>query len=118
AASAGGAGHVGEPLLSGVTRPMMLVDYARGAIAVEAFYRNVPYLSWMNVYVGDPLMTVAPPFQDVGDTDVARARSRERGGAPVQGRRGHGRRRGPRSARRLPRAPEPGPARQRWRRPR
>jgi uncharacterized protein (TIGR03790 family) len=66
---AGVAGHVDEPLLSGVTRPMMLVDYARGAPAGEAFYRNVPYLSWMNVYIGDPLMQVARPFPPVADSD-------------------------------------------------
>ncbi|MGH7337375.1 MAG: TIGR03790 family protein, partial [Myxococcota bacterium] len=66
---AGVAGHVDEPLLSGVTRPTLLVDYARGAPAIEAFYRNVPYLSWMNVYVGDPLMQIERPFKPVADTD-------------------------------------------------
>jgi uncharacterized protein (TIGR03790 family) len=66
---AGVAGHVDEPLLSGVARPMLLVDYARGAPAAEAFYRNVPYLSWMNVYVGDPLMELARPFKATADTD-------------------------------------------------
>jgi uncharacterized protein (TIGR03790 family) len=66
---AGVAGHVDEPLLAGVARPMLLVDYARGATAVEAFYRNVPYLSWMNVYVGDPLMQVARPLAAVSDSD-------------------------------------------------
>jgi uncharacterized protein (TIGR03790 family) len=66
---AGAAGHVDEPLLAGVTHPLMLVDYARGAPAGEAFYRNVPYLSWMNVYVGDPLMQVARPFAAVADSD-------------------------------------------------
>jgi uncharacterized protein (TIGR03790 family) len=66
---AGVAGHVDEPLLSGVTRPTMLVDYARGSPAGEAFYRNVPYLSWMNVYVGDPLMQIARPFKPVADMD-------------------------------------------------
>jgi uncharacterized protein (TIGR03790 family) len=66
---AGVAGHVDEPLLSGVARPMLLVDYARGAPAGEAFYRNVPYLSWMNVYVGDPLMQIERPFKPVADTD-------------------------------------------------
>jgi uncharacterized protein (TIGR03790 family) len=66
---AGVAGHVDEPLLSGVARPILLADYARGAPAVEAFYRNVPYLSWMNVYVGDPLMQVARPYKPVADSD-------------------------------------------------
>jgi uncharacterized protein (TIGR03790 family) len=67
--AAGVAAHVGEPVLTGVTRPMLLVDYARGAIAVEAFYRNVPYLSWMNVYVGDPLMQLSQPRKPVADFD-------------------------------------------------
>jgi uncharacterized protein (TIGR03790 family) len=66
---AGAAGHVSEPLLAGVERPMLLVDYARGAPAGEAFYRNVPYLSWMNVYVGDPLMQVSRPLAPVSDSD-------------------------------------------------
>jgi uncharacterized protein (TIGR03790 family) len=66
---AGVAGHVAEPTLSGVVRPMLLVDYARGVPAAEAYFRNVPYLSWMNVYVGDPLMQVARPFAAVSDTD-------------------------------------------------
>ena len=66
---AGVAGHVDEPLLSGVARPLLLADYARGAPAIEAFYRNVPYLSWMNVYVGDPLMQVARPLAPVADSD-------------------------------------------------
>jgi uncharacterized protein (TIGR03790 family) len=67
--AAGVAGHVDEPLLAGVARPLLLADYARGAPAVEAFYRNVPYLSWMNVYVGDPLMQVARPLAPVADSD-------------------------------------------------
>jgi len=66
---AGVAAHVDEPVLSGVSRPMLLVDYARGATAAEAFYRNVPYLSWMNVYVGDPLMQLSRPFKPVADSD-------------------------------------------------
>jgi uncharacterized protein (TIGR03790 family) len=66
---AGVAGNVDEPMLYGVTRPTLLVDYARGAPAGEAFYRNVPYLSWMNVYVGDPLMQIARPFKPVADLD-------------------------------------------------
>ena len=66
---AGVAAHVDEPVLTGVTRPMIFVDYARGATAAEAFYRNVPYLSWMNVYVGDPLMQLSRPFKPVADGD-------------------------------------------------
>ncbi|MFT5695907.1 MAG: hypothetical protein ACI9QQ_001886 [Myxococcota bacterium] len=68
---AGAAGHVYEPALSGVPRPQIfLPSYAEGARAVEAFYRSVPYLSWMNIYVGDPLMVRAKPLENPqGDRD-------------------------------------------------
>ncbi|MGH0036693.1 MAG: TIGR03790 family protein [Myxococcota bacterium] len=55
--AAGAAGHVDEPTLAGVARPHILLwSYAQGAPAVEAFYRSLPYLGWMNVWIGDPLM--------------------------------------------------------------
>jgi len=57
--AAGSTGHVYEPMLTGVPRPHILLPaYARGARAVEAFYRSIPYLGWTNVYIGDPLMTI------------------------------------------------------------
>src|SRR5690606_6829295 len=60
--AAGAAGNVFEPLLSGTARADVLFDaYFRKVPAVEAHYRAVPYLSWINVWVGDPLMTW--PFQ-------------------------------------------------------
>jgi len=60
--AAGVAGHAMEPSLSGVARPYLLLrEYALGTKAVEAFYRSLPYLGWTNVYVGDPLMTIASP---------------------------------------------------------
>ena len=53
----GVAGHVAEPTLPAVVRPhLMLRDYALGKTAIEAYYQALPYLGWMNVYVGDPLM--------------------------------------------------------------
>ncbi|MBW2293451.1 MAG: TIGR03790 family protein [Deltaproteobacteria bacterium] len=68
---AGVTGHVYEPALSGVPRPQILLpSYASGVRAVEAFYRSIPYLGWMNLYVGDPLMTVAEPLaRPRGDRD-------------------------------------------------
>lgn len=68
---AGVTGHVYEPALSGVPRPQILLpSYAAGVRAVEAFYRSIPYLGWMNIYVGDPLMTVAHPLERPrGDRD-------------------------------------------------
>lgn len=53
----GAAAHVTEPLLAAVARPHILLRrYAQGLPAAEAFFRSIPYLGWMNFYVGDPLM--------------------------------------------------------------
>lgn len=58
----GAAGYVAEPVLSGCVRPYILFRrYVEGIPAGEAYYRSTPYLGWMNVYVGDPLMTVVEP---------------------------------------------------------
>jgi len=58
---AGATGHVGEPTLPGVARPQILLSrYAQGTRAIEAYYSAIPYLGWMNVYVGDPLMRLEP----------------------------------------------------------
>jgi uncharacterized protein (TIGR03790 family) len=66
----GAAGHVFEPLLSGVARPHLLVrSYLLGAPAVEAYYRSIPYLSWMNVWIGDPLMKTPVAFSASNDFD-------------------------------------------------
>jgi len=67
---AGAAGNAFEPLLSGVARPDLLFHaYLRGAPAIEAHYRSVPYLSWMNVWVGDPLMAWPTPPAAASDWD-------------------------------------------------
>ena len=64
----GAAGHVYEPVLPGVVRPhILLPTYAEGVIAVEAYYRSLPFLGWTNVYIGDPLMTVPTPLERAGD---------------------------------------------------
>ena len=56
--ASGVAANASEPLLIGLARPPILFrNYFQGTTAIEAFYRSVPYLSWMNVYLGDPLMT-------------------------------------------------------------
>jgi len=60
--AAGATGHVAEPSLPGVVRPQLLLSrYARGDRAIEAYYSALPYLGWMNVYVGDPLMRLDEP---------------------------------------------------------
>lgn len=67
---AGGAGHTWEPTLAGATRPhVMLPAFARGAPAAEACMRATPYLSWMNVCIGDPLMRSAHPAARPDDRD-------------------------------------------------
>ena len=52
--------HIGDPSLSGVTRPaVQLHAWAEGQSAVEAHFKSVPHLGWMNVFVGDPLLALA-----------------------------------------------------------
>ena len=66
------AGHIAEPSLPAVVRPhRMLRDYALGESAIHAYYRALPYLGWMNVYIGDPLMTLdlVPPVRQPNDQD-------------------------------------------------
>jgi uncharacterized protein (TIGR03790 family) len=68
---AGAAGHVREPTLTTVTRPhIFLRRYAQGVPAVEAYFRGLPYLGWVNVYIGDPLLRVeSPAGPDPDDLD-------------------------------------------------
>jgi hypothetical protein len=66
----GVAGNVFEPLLGGVARmDVLLRHYFVGVPAIEAYYRSVPYLSWMNVWIGDPLMRFGLPLQASEDRD-------------------------------------------------
>ena len=59
--AAGVAGHVYEPYLDAVPRPdYVLPKYYSGATLAEAFYVGIPYLSWMNIVVGDPLCRIGP----------------------------------------------------------
>ncbi|MEE8475535.1 MAG: TIGR03790 family protein [Myxococcota bacterium] len=59
---AGASGHVYEPTLTAVARPhVFLRRYAQGVPVIEAYFRSVPFLGWMNLYVGDPLMRVPNP---------------------------------------------------------
>ena len=70
--AAGAAGQVGEPTLSAVIRPHILFAYyAKGSTAIESYYRALPYLGWVNVYVGDPLMHLEqmPPTPEPRDLD-------------------------------------------------
>ena len=52
----GVAGHVAEPLLAGVVRPQVLFPaYLDGYNLIESYYLAMPFLSWQNVVIGDPL---------------------------------------------------------------
>ena len=60
--AAGAAGQVAEPSLAAIARPQLLFSfYAKGDMAIEAYYKSIPYLGWVNVYVGDPLMRLEHP---------------------------------------------------------
>ena len=68
--AAGAAGHTDEPTLGAVARPALLLGaYARGVPAGEAFLRSIPYLGWMNAWIGDPLMQIAKPRPTLADRD-------------------------------------------------
>jgi uncharacterized protein (TIGR03790 family) len=55
--ASGASGQVDEPYLTGCPRPdFVLPAYASGRNLAESFYMGIPFLSWMNVVIGDPLM--------------------------------------------------------------
>ncbi len=55
-------GHVWEPFLGTTSRPdILLPAYFKGRTLAESFYLSIPALSWQNIVVGDPLMTLGPP---------------------------------------------------------
>lgn len=56
--------HLGDPSLADVTRPTpMLIALAEGSTAIEAHFKSVPQLGWINVFVGDPLLTLPVEMQ-------------------------------------------------------
>lgn len=77
----GAAGHVAEPVLTAVPRPSILfARYAAGAPAGEAYFQSLPYLGWVNVWVGDPLMTL--PAEAVVPPRARRPRDADGDGTP------------------------------------
>ncbi len=59
--------HIADPSLADVTRPTeQLTALARGSLAIEAHFKSVPQLGWVNVFVGDPLL-VLPAESVVGN---------------------------------------------------
>lgn len=61
--------HVAEPYLDAVARPQILFPaYLAGFGLVESYYLAIPFVSWQNVVVGDPLVS---PFQTtMADAEV------------------------------------------------
>lgn len=60
--ASGASGHVWEPYLLGTPRPNYLFPaYFSGKNLAESFYVSIPFLSWMNVVVGDPLCRLPQP---------------------------------------------------------
>jgi uncharacterized protein (TIGR03790 family) len=52
----GVAGHVAEPYLDATVRPQILFPaYLAGFNLAESFYLAMPFVSWENIVVGDPL---------------------------------------------------------------
>jgi uncharacterized protein (TIGR03790 family) len=57
----GVVGHVAEPYLDSIVRPQVLFPaYLAGFNLAESFYMAMPFLSWQDIVVGDPLCS---PFQ-------------------------------------------------------
>lgn len=55
--ASGAAGYVDEPFLQACVHPdILFARYLTGFDAIEAYYMAMPYLSWQNVVVVDPLM--------------------------------------------------------------
>ncbi|MBI4882219.1 MAG: TIGR03790 family protein, partial [Planctomycetes bacterium] len=58
--ASGCAGYVYEPYLNAVVHPDILFSrFLTGYDAIEAYYMAMPYLSWQNIVVVDPLMKSA-----------------------------------------------------------
>lgn len=52
----GVAAHVAEPYLDAIVRPQVLFPaYLSGFTLAESFYLAMPFLSWQNIVIGDPL---------------------------------------------------------------
>jgi uncharacterized protein (TIGR03790 family) len=55
-------GHVAEPYLHATPRPDFLFPaYYSGRNLAESYYLSIPYLSWQNILVGDPLCSLRSP---------------------------------------------------------
>ncbi len=72
--------HLSDPSLAGVTRPVAQLEFwAAGRPAIEAHFKSVPHLGWMNVFVGDPLLALAPQQPPQSEAPIA---DRDQDGIP------------------------------------
>lgn len=80
--------HLADPSLAGVARPDFALEaLARGRTMAEAHFRSLPHLGWMNVLIGDPLVTLPRPSiegreGEPTETLVARERDTDGDGIP------------------------------------
>jgi uncharacterized protein (TIGR03790 family) len=59
-------GHVDEPYLGMTPRPdYLLPAYFKGRNLAESYYLSIPALSWQNIVIGDPLMSLGVPSNGV-----------------------------------------------------
>lgn len=56
AGAAGAHGTIDEPLNNCFPQRQLLVDYVDGATLAEAYLGRMPYVYWMNLVLGDPLL--------------------------------------------------------------
>jgi uncharacterized protein (TIGR03790 family) len=57
----GGIGNVDEPYAAGMADESVLFPaYYSGYTFAEAAYMSMPYVDWINIVIGDPLMRIAP----------------------------------------------------------
>jgi uncharacterized protein (TIGR03790 family) len=64
----GVSGHVSEPFLNAIVRPQILFPaYLGGFNLAESFYLAMPFLSWQDVVIGDPLCA---PFSSAPSTTM------------------------------------------------
>jgi uncharacterized protein (TIGR03790 family) len=58
----GASGNTYEPFLAGCVRPdYLLPAYLEGRNLAESYYLGIPFLSWQNVVLGDPLTSLGKP---------------------------------------------------------
>lgn len=63
----GAHGTVAEPLANSFPSRYFLVDYRQGATLAESYLRNMPFVYWMNLVLGDPM---AAPYATRPQVDL------------------------------------------------